>query len=130
MDRAALTRRITTRRFSVARGGYDQSEVDTFLDSLVAALGGGDGAEEITAHIEVATFTPTRLRAGYSVEDVDALLDEVTACLGGTVSTGGTSAAERPDAPTRSAASGSGAAAQPSALIEPRKGLLARVFGR
>ncbi|MCU1536030.1 MAG: hypothetical protein JWP82_381, partial [Humibacillus sp.] len=115
------TLRIGSSRFTSTRsGGYDESEVDDFLDGLVAALSMEEPDEDITAQIDAVTFTPTHLRSGYAPADVDALLDEVSTALGAT--------------PSRAAAAGAIAApstqSAPSALIPPRKGPLARLFGR
>lgn len=134
MDRAALTQLIGSSRFARTRGeGYDEQQVDDFLDELAAALSSEEAAEDITARIAGATFTPTRLRAGYALEDVDALLDEVTTGLGGTPSpaaTSPTSATDGTGARAGSVSVSGTVASQPSALIAPPKGLLARLFGR
>ena len=112
MDRAALTLRISGSLFTTTRsGGYDESEVDDFLDGLVAALSMEEPDEDIAARVDAVMFTPTHLRAGYASADVDALLDDVATALGAT--------------PSRAAASSSTAAwstqSTPSALIPPRK---------
>ena len=65
--------RMTTR----LRQGYDVTEVDGFLDQVVASLRHrGEDAPPLTWR-EVAdrTFFPTRLTAGYEPADVDALLE-------------------------------------------------------
>jgi len=60
--------------------GYDQADVNRFLEHAVAALSGA--APPLTpADVQAAAFAGTRLRGGYSEEAVDALLDELTAHL-------------------------------------------------
>jgi len=71
---AGMIERIEKSQFSATRlkPGYDEEEVDKFLDSLVAALRRGELPE-----VRGARFSATRLRPGYVEQDVDALLDEV-----------------------------------------------------
>ena len=73
-----LIERIKNVRFSTTRlaPGYDEEEVDTFLDKLVAALN-QDGQVDRSELREVR-FSRTRLRPGYAMPDVDTFLDEVT----------------------------------------------------
>ena len=132
MDRSTLTRRIHDSLFSLTRGsGYEQGEVDDFLDELVAALEAGDRDDAITALIAASAFTTTRLREGYSPQDVDALLDEVTAGLGGAPTVSDRGEPRLPTGPGEDAGAGSDpVGSQPSALIEPRTSFLARIFGR
>jgi DivIVA domain-containing protein len=82
-DAAALNERIRTARFSTTRlqPGYDEQEVDKFLDKLVADL--GKGARLDRAAVRDVTFSTTRLRPGYTEQEVDDFLDEVTAQAAG-----------------------------------------------
>jgi DivIVA domain-containing protein len=82
-DAAALIERIRTARFSTTRlqPGYDEQEVDKFLDKLVEDLGEG-GLLDLAAVRDV-TFSTTRLRPGYTEQEVDDFLDEVTARAAG-----------------------------------------------
>ncbi len=62
------------------RQGYDQDEVDDFLDEVQQALDAHDrgGALTLTPEDVVAVrFQPTAFRPGYAQEDVDDFLDEV-----------------------------------------------------
>jgi DivIVA domain-containing protein len=74
---ASLIERIKTVRFSTTRisPGYDEEEVDVFLDKLVAALG-QDGQVDRPELREVQ-FSTTWMRPGYVIADVDAFLAEV-----------------------------------------------------
>jgi DivIVA domain-containing protein len=76
-DHAAMISRIENARFSTTRfgPGYDEEEVDKFLDVLVRAL--SDEGTLDPAMVREAKFSVTRLRPGYNQEDVDALLDDV-----------------------------------------------------
>lgn len=63
------------------RWGYDQNEVDDFLDQVVATLKGG---RTLHAHdVRTHEFRRTRFREGYAIDDVDALMDAVARTLGG-----------------------------------------------
>jgi DivIVA domain-containing protein len=74
---AAMISRIENARFSTTRlhVGYDELEVDKFLDLLVETLSGGGSLDPQL--VRDARFATTRLRPGYSQPDVDALLEEV-----------------------------------------------------
>jgi DivIVA domain-containing protein len=78
-DAETLIHRIRTATFSTIRlrPGYDEEEVDTFLDKLMADL--GDGGRLDPARVRDVKFSTTRLRPGYNQEEVDVFLDEVTA---------------------------------------------------
>jgi DivIVA domain-containing protein len=66
--------RITNAKFNTTRlqPGYDEKEVDNFLDQVVAQLRSG-GLPEVRG----ARFSSTRMRPGYAQQDVDDLLDEI-----------------------------------------------------
>ena len=67
--------------------GYDQDEVDDFLDRVVTTLRaretGVPAADALTiADLDARAFTTTKFREGYAQGDVDALLDRVRLQLG------------------------------------------------
>lgn len=70
-------------RFKTVRltEGYDEDEVDAFLDRVVLALlEPVEGPQRLSADdVRNSLFTTTRLREGYDMEDVDAFLDRVEA---------------------------------------------------
>jgi DivIVA domain-containing protein len=74
---AGLIERIKTVRFSTTRfsPGYDEEEVDVFLDKLVTALGQDGQVDRPELHD--VRFSTTRMRPGYVIADVDAFLEEV-----------------------------------------------------
>ncbi|MEU6247132.1 DivIVA domain-containing protein [Glycomyces sp. NPDC047010] len=63
--------------------GYDQDEVDAFLDRVVLALvEPASGPQRLSADdVRTSMFTSTRLREGYEVKEVDAFLDRIEAEL-------------------------------------------------
>jgi len=66
--------RIRGAIFHVSRwDGYDEQEVDNFLDEMIARLGRGEPVGLGGAPV----FTTRRLRPGYRKVDVDALLREL-----------------------------------------------------
>ncbi|MGY4643972.1 DivIVA domain-containing protein [Cellulomonas sp. URHB0016] len=71
------------------REGYDQDEVDDFLDRVVATLrareaGSALGGAVTVADVDGLRFQLTKFREGYDMTEVDALLDRVRETLGGT----------------------------------------------
>lgn len=76
---------IATVRFrtTVFEPGYEQQEVDTFLDRAAEALRqyeGGLASADIpldAQSIEHVRFTSTRFREGYHAHDVDGFLDRL-----------------------------------------------------
>jgi cell division septum initiation protein DivIVA len=52
------------------QGGYDEREVDNFLDAVVASLA-GSATPFTPARIRDEVFAQTRWKAGYRIEDVD-----------------------------------------------------------
>jgi DivIVA domain-containing protein len=75
---AGLIEQIENVKFSTTRvaPGYDEEEVDAFLDKLVAALS-GDGQLD-RSELRDVRFSTTRLRPGYAMPDVDTFLGKVT----------------------------------------------------
>lgn len=74
-DTAVLIERIKNVTFSTVRlvPGYDEEEVDIFLDKLVAAL--SEDGQLGRSELRGVTFSTTRLRPGYTMPDVDAFLE-------------------------------------------------------
>jgi DivIVA domain-containing protein len=75
-DHAAVVQRINDARFTPLRfrHGYVMTEVDDFLDELVAAVSAG---ERIAARVQEARFTESRMREAYLIEDVEAFLADL-----------------------------------------------------
>jgi cell division septum initiation protein DivIVA len=69
-----LIDRIEAARFRVTRHAlrYDESEVDDFLDKLVAELTAGQQLS--LTELRDARFTRVRKGTGYTMQDVDAFL--------------------------------------------------------
>jgi DivIVA domain-containing protein len=82
-DAAALIERIRAATFSTTRlrPGYDEEEVDKFLDKLIADLGESGRLDQ--AEVDRIQFSTTRLRPGYDEKEVDDFLDEVIAQAAG-----------------------------------------------
>jgi DivIVA domain-containing protein len=75
---AGLIERIKNVRFSTTRlaPGYDEKEVDTFLDKLLAALS-EDGHFDRLELLDIRFTKRRRLRPGYAVPDVDTFMEEL-----------------------------------------------------
>ena len=72
-ERTALIARIERASFGHTRfhDGYDERDVDRFLDAVVASL--ASSATPFTpTRIRDEVFGQTRLKAGYLIEDVDS----------------------------------------------------------
>ncbi|WP_076263575.1 DivIVA domain-containing protein [Intrasporangium flavum] len=132
MDRGTLADELRRARFRTTqmRPGYDEREVDDFLDGLDARLRSGEPAPAITAAVDGARFTTTSFRRGYDMADVDDALRHVVESLG-TAPDGAdvpVAASTRPVPDARDASDASDASGDlPSALIEPKPGLLGRL---
>jgi DivIVA domain-containing protein len=74
---AGLVERIKNVKFGTVRlaPGYDEREVDVFLDKLVALLSQHGQVDRSELHD--VRFSTTRLRPGYAMPDVDTFLAEV-----------------------------------------------------
>ncbi|GAA4626529.1 hypothetical protein GCM10023196_035130 [Actinoallomurus vinaceus] len=72
---AGLVRNV---RFVTTRltEGYDEGEVDSFLDTMLVALRGRTAR---SADVRAARFATTRFRPGYSQPDVDGFLEHLAA---------------------------------------------------
>ena len=76
-----LIERIRDAKFRTTRlsPGYDDQEVDNFLDRLVATLR-GSGLPDYSEVRNIA-FARTRLRPGYAMKDVDRFLSEIAEAI-------------------------------------------------
>lgn len=74
-----LARWVEQKQFSTTRLriGYNEGEVDKFLDSVQDTFSGKRNPPLTPADIRNAQFSSTRIRPGYDEEEVDAFLDEV-----------------------------------------------------
>ena len=78
-----LNAKFTATKF---REGYDQDQVDDFLDRVVATLRAREAGRPEPAAVSVVeldgrTFTTTKFRQGYEIQDVDALVQRVRETL-------------------------------------------------
>jgi DivIVA domain-containing protein len=74
---ADLIERIKNAQFRTTRWspGYDEEEVDTFLDRLAAIL--RESRRPDLEELRTVQFATTRLRPGYVMEEVDVFLREI-----------------------------------------------------
>jgi DivIVA domain-containing protein len=79
----AMFERIRTASFRTTRlrPGYDEAEVDAFLDYVLQTLSRGQRLPRM--QVRCVEFSTTRLRPGYDMEDVDKLLIEIERYVGG-----------------------------------------------
>ena len=91
VDGAVLAEWVETRRFSTTRRrpGYDQEEVDAFLDAIRDSFLGVREPSVTPDEIRAIQFSTTRLRPGYDEEEVDAFLDEAESRLAAQVAQSG-----------------------------------------
>jgi DivIVA domain-containing protein len=73
--------RNATFRTTRLRPGYDEDEVDAFLDYVLEVLSRGQRLHRL--QVRCVEFSTTRLRPGYEMEDVDRFLIEVERYVGG-----------------------------------------------
>jgi|GEM_PF-1575025 len=97
--------------------GYDQEEVDDFLDRVVTTLraretGVPEAGALTIADIDARSFTTTKFREGYAQGAVDELLDRVRVQLGASA------------APTPLAVE-----VVPPVVVEEKRGFWRRLFG-
>ena len=119
-DPESLVRAIGEVQFTPVRfrEGYRMSEVDAFLEQVVAAVRSGEPIDEL---VQTALFTPVRLSEGYLMAEVDDFLDRVLAA--------GVDATPSAyvDVPAPAATPVPSPA---SSVIQEQRGLLARLFRR
>ena len=78
---------VRAKRFAVTkfREGYDQRDVDAFLERAATALDRAGASGVMTADgVVQVRFNPTKFSAGYDQDEVDDFLDELTMTLGAT----------------------------------------------
>jgi DivIVA domain-containing protein len=73
--------RNATFRTTRLRPGYDEDEVDAFLDYILETLRRGQRPYKL--QVRCVEFSTTRLRPGYEMEDVDNLLNWIERYVGG-----------------------------------------------
>lgn len=82
-DAMVTARDIEAAQFKTVRltTGYDEDEVDEFLDKAILALDNLPlGPQEMRPEdVRNTNFTTTRLREGYDMEEVDSFLDRIEA---------------------------------------------------
>lgn len=66
---------VRDKRFASRRGGYDQTDVDDFLDEVIIAMAHGQRLPDVTG----AKFGQSGFKQGYAFEEVDAFLDDLAA---------------------------------------------------
>ncbi|WP_374970744.1 DivIVA domain-containing protein [Terrabacter sp. BE26] len=129
--RATLADELRRARFRTTqfREGYSEPAVDDLLDAVVQQLvspeAGSRSDADVVAMVDAARLPITKARRGYAQADVDALLSRLVTGLGGT-----RTAEPPPGADGRSVTTTEAAPSLPSAVTEPPRGLLARLFGR
>jgi DivIVA domain-containing protein len=99
---------VLKKKFQITkfRRGYDQDNVDDFLDEVVTTLR-GDAARPVTADdVRGTHFAPTRFREGYDPAEVDEFMDLVLETLTGAAPRPQPSGAPWPEATSPSRASG------------------------
>ena len=70
--------RLVRFRATRFRRGYDQDEVDDFLDLIDTALRSTSITRQLSArHVRRKKFTKTFVRGGYDIDEVDTFLDRV-----------------------------------------------------
>jgi DivIVA domain-containing protein len=92
------------------RPGYDEREVDEFLDQVVETLryyerGGIPGPQAPATSAHVGTFTSTKYRRGYDDREVDEFLGKVVEALR-YYEQGGRPAPQEPEPPARAESEG------------------------
>ncbi|MER5650373.1 DivIVA domain-containing protein [Streptosporangium sp. NPDC002524] len=79
-ERAARVERVAFRPGRLGMG-YDEDEVDAFLDRIVATLRGTTDSPLTPGDVRGARFATVMLRPGYAIGEVDEFLDEVAGAL-------------------------------------------------
>ncbi|MFC6085531.1 DivIVA domain-containing protein [Sphaerisporangium aureirubrum] len=81
-SQAARVERVSFRPGRLG-SGYNEDEVDGFLDRVVATLRGTTDRPLSADEIRTATFSTVMFKPGYSVSQVDAFLTEIATVLDG-----------------------------------------------
>jgi DivIVA domain-containing protein len=82
-----LAREVSEKRFRPTkfRDGYDQRQVDAFLDRIQTTLAGYEQRRPVDPltpeQVEAVRFQPTKFREGYDQGQVDDFLDQVVVAL-------------------------------------------------
>ncbi|WP_440104523.1 DivIVA domain-containing protein [Streptosporangium sp. H16] len=79
-DRAARVERVAFRPGRLGMG-YNEDEVDAFLDRIVATLRGTTDTPLTPGDVRAARFATVMLRPGYAIAEVDEFLDELADVL-------------------------------------------------
>ncbi|GAA3412713.1 DivIVA domain-containing protein [Streptosporangium vulgare] len=79
-DRAARVERVAFRPGRLGMG-YDEDEVDAFLDRIVATLRGTTDTPLTPGDVREARFATVMLRPGYAIGEVDEFLEELAGAL-------------------------------------------------
>lgn len=103
----------------LVREGYDQGQVDAFLDQLVQAV---REERDLAPMVTAARFTPTRGREGYDMGEVDDFIEG----LAGQSDPGGTPTYVAP----ATASGRSESRRSDDAVVQEVPGLLTRLFKR
>lgn len=130
-----LSTRFTATKFSE---GYDQGDVDDFLDRVTRTLRAAQSGERAPAavtpqDVRNVRFQATKFREGYAQDEVDDFLDRVVETLANLEDAvrhapHGTGAADAPPPPPPLPAS-PGASTTPG-LVDPPRSWLQRLLGR
>ena len=124
MDRGTLADELRRARLRTTqmRQGYDEREVDDFLDGVAARLRSDEPDWALAAAVAAARFTATTFRRGYDMADVDDSLQHVVETLR-------SPAAEGPDtsATPHASVAADASVELPSAVVEPQPGLVGRL---
>lgn len=130
-----LSTRFTSTKFAE---GYDQGEVDDFLDrvthTLRAAQSGERAPDALSSQdVRDARFQATRFREGYAQDEVDDFLDRVVETLANLEDAmrdapHGTPVADAPPPPPPLA--DAPRASEPHPLLDPPRPWIQRLFGR
>jgi DivIVA domain-containing protein len=88
---------VEARKFPTTRlrPGYEEEEVDAFLDAIRDTFLGIREPSLTPAEIRIKQFSTTRLRPGYRLEEVDAFLDAAEVRLAARASARGHAARQR-----------------------------------
>ncbi len=124
MDHLPLVEKLLNALFVSThfRAGYDEAEVDTFIDEIVRRVRSDEDPSRVVADIQAQGFSVVSMRRGYEMREVDTFLEEVCESL---VPGSGADLDPAPDATP----GGTDARAdQTSALIGERPGLAARAL--